>query len=257
VLVHGFSDRPESFLLMARRLADYDLILPGLPGFHDGRAAGAPAYDVGAYARWLADLLDHLGAGRSHLVGNSLGGATILKLAWDRPDQVQSLVLLDSGGCDAPEVDSVHDEVRAGKNLFEVRTASQLPDFLARIFHKPPPTPWPIGAFLAADLARKADTYAAIMADLLREGVMFEEAGAIIPLGRLGAPTLLVWGEFDSLFPLGIALHMAASIPGSRLEILRGCGHVPHIERPLRTAALCQDFWASLGNHVSGERTRS
>ncbi|MFT7521604.1 MAG: alpha-beta hydrolase superfamily lysophospholipase, partial [Kiritimatiellia bacterium] len=79
VLLHGFSDRPESFLPVASSLRGYDLVLPELPGFHDG--APHQSYTVSNYAHWVISLLDDLGLRGVHLCGNSLGGAVVLLIA--------------------------------------------------------------------------------------------------------------------------------------------------------------------------------
>jgi pimeloyl-ACP methyl ester carboxylesterase len=58
-------------------------------------------------------------------------------------------------------------------------------------------------------------------------------------------PTLIVWGERDSIIPVahGKAAHEA--MPGSRFEIFAGAGHMPHDADPERFAALLTDFWES------------
>ena len=55
-------------------------------------------------------------------------------------------------------------------------------------------------------------------------------------------PTLIVWGERDSIIPAahGAAAHEA--MPGSRFEVFEGAGHMPHDDDPFRFAALLTDF---------------
>jgi pimeloyl-ACP methyl ester carboxylesterase len=55
-------------------------------------------------------------------------------------------------------------------------------------------------------------------------------------------PTMVVWGDEDRIIPVehGYALHEARS--GSRLEVLEGVGHFPHVERPSEVADLIDDF---------------
>ena len=55
--------------------------------------------------------------------------------------------------------------------------------------------------------------------------------------GRISAPTLIVWGARDLLLPRGDQETMAAEIPGARLVIYAGVGHLPVIEAPERVAA--------------------
>ena len=55
-------------------------------------------------------------------------------------------------------------------------------------------------------------------------------------------PTLIVWGERDSIIPVehGAAAHEA--MPGSRFEVFPGAGHMPHDADPERFAALLTEF---------------
>lgn len=58
-------------------------------------------------------------------------------------------------------------------------------------------------------------------------------------------PTMIVWGDEDPIIPIehGRAAHEA--IPGSRFEVMEGCGHFPHVEDRLRFAELLEDFIAT------------
>ncbi len=51
-------------------------------------------------------------------------------------------------------------------------------------------------------------------------------------LPRLAMPTLVVWGEHDSVFPLSQAREAVARLSRGRLAVIPGAGHMPHIEQP-------------------------
>jgi non-heme chloroperoxidase len=55
-------------------------------------------------------------------------------------------------------------------------------------------------------------------------------------LGRIVAPTLLLWGERDRLFSREEQERLAAAIPGARLRVILEAGHSPHLERLERVA---------------------
>jgi pimeloyl-ACP methyl ester carboxylesterase len=55
-------------------------------------------------------------------------------------------------------------------------------------------------------------------------------------------PTLIVWGDQDRIIPPSHAHEAHAAIPHSRLEIMPGVGHFPHVEEPMRFAAILSDF---------------
>ena len=61
-------------------------------------------------------------------------------------------------------------------------------------------------------------------------------------LHRMTAPTMIVWGEDDLLVPAAYANEFGAAIAGSRVEIVRGAGHIPQAEQMETTLALVRDF---------------
>jgi pimeloyl-ACP methyl ester carboxylesterase len=66
-------------------------------------------------------------------------------------------------------------------------------------------------------------------------------------LGRIAAPTLLVWGEHDRLAPLVCADAWRKEIPGARLLTFARSGHVPHLEEPQAVAAAVAEFCGAAG----------
>jgi pimeloyl-ACP methyl ester carboxylesterase len=56
-------------------------------------------------------------------------------------------------------------------------------------------------------------------------------------LGRIAAPTLILWGEQDALFPRDDQPRLGAAIPGAKLIVYPDTGHCPNWERPERVAA--------------------
>jgi 3-oxoadipate enol-lactonase len=62
-----------------------------------------------------------------------------------------------------------------------------------------------------------------------------------------GIPTLVVVGEADSLTPPDQARALAQAIPGARLEIIPGAGHLPPVEQPEATTRSLREFLSSIG----------
>jgi len=61
-------------------------------------------------------------------------------------------------------------------------------------------------------------------------------------VGAVRAPTLVAVGEHDKPDFHAIAERLAREIPGARLEVIAGAGHLPPLERPEETAALVRSF---------------
>src|SRR5208337_574506 len=93
----GLSNFVRNISALAER---FRLIVPDMPGF------GRSAKDIdrkdpfGDLAAAMLGLLDALGVERTHVLGNSLGGACALRMALEAPERVDRLVLLGPGGVD-------------------------------------------------------------------------------------------------------------------------------------------------------------
>ncbi len=75
----------------------------------------------------------------------------------------------------------------------------------------------------------------------------FEDHTAL--LRTLSVPTLIMWGDKDALIPVSDAQRFAADIPGARLRIYEGLGHVPMEEDGPGTAADAREFLSAAEDH--------
>ncbi|MGW4327944.1 alpha/beta hydrolase [Nocardia sp. NPDC004573] len=91
----GMSNYARNVAALARR---FRVIVPDMPGY--GRSAKHidQSDPFGDLAAAIGGLLDALGLGSAHLIGNSYGGAAALRLAMDRPEKVRKLILMGPGG---------------------------------------------------------------------------------------------------------------------------------------------------------------
>jgi pimeloyl-ACP methyl ester carboxylesterase len=198
----------DALLPLAER---FKLIVPHHPGF--GLSADDTTIDdVHDYRRHYLDLLDELGIGDFALVGHSLGGWIAATFAADHGDRVRRLVLAAPFGL---KVDA-HPTVD-----FLSIPGEELPGYLTAdlsIFepHVPmPPTP----EFLA-DRYRETTSAARLMWERPYDLKMPRW------LHRLKMPTLILWGDADTLIPPGQAPVWAELIAGSEVRMLPGVGHL-------------------------------
>jgi pimeloyl-ACP methyl ester carboxylesterase len=159
-------------------------------------------------------LLDLLGIERAHLFGVSFGGFVAQLLALEHADRVGRLVLgaTHSGG---PEVVRSTARVPKGKP-FRALYAPGFPDVHPR--------------HVAEDLIAGAPTRQAAHARrrMGQAAAGFDVSGR---LHELAAPTLVIHGTEDQIIPVENGVRLAASIPGARLHLVEGAGHVFHSER--------------------------
>ncbi len=99
------------------------------------------------------------------------------------------------------------------------------------------------------------DGYLKSWSDELGKEVFYEQVRRLVPyylnavaadLPLIACPTLLIWGERDAIVPQSIGQRLQRNIPGSRLEVVPGAGHLILDDAPARVAQLVADFVAKL-----------
>jgi pimeloyl-ACP methyl ester carboxylesterase len=190
--------------------------------------AGAPAYGGADLVADAVGILDALGIERAHVVGISMGGGIAQILALDAASRVASLTLMSTSalGPDLPPPS---------------------PKLASHFTDPPPPPDWSdreaVIEYIVEDVRPYAGSYgidevgvralAARIVERTRDieatyanHSLLEGAGPLRKrLGEISAPTLVVHGTEDPLFPYAHAEALAAAIPGARLLPLAGVGH--------------------------------
>ena len=193
---------------------------PGRPGYTGDDLVADP----------LA-ILDHLGAERAHVVGLSMGGAIAQRIAVEYPERVRSLTLMSTSpaGSGGGELPPMSDELRT------VFAADARPDpdwadrdaTIAYLLEEERPYAGARGLderALRALLGRVYDR----SPGLASANNHFLVEGSEMPRARLGeiaAPTLVIHGTDDALFPPAHGEALAREIPGARLLLVDGLGH--------------------------------
>ena len=215
---------------------------------------------VGNYYRFAADhvvqLLDELGIDRIHLLGNSLGGGTAMRLALTHPDRVGRLVLMGPGGL---SLNLFHADPTEG--------VQRLMDFSGN------PTRESLRAFISTMVVnqklvtdelveeRFADATApgaqAAMTSMgmsfwnpetAEDGMLWREAH------QLRQHTLLTWGREDRVNPLDGAMVALKLIRKASLHVFPNCGHWAQIEAAEEFREVATAF---LARHVEKPRKES
>jgi pimeloyl-ACP methyl ester carboxylesterase len=228
LLLHGYSDSWRSF----------EPVLPHLPsslrvfaltqrGHGDaGRPDGG--YRTQDYVADIAAFADALGLTSLFVVGHSMGATHAQRFAIDHPGRVRGLVLAASFTSyrDNPGIAELRERVRG---MTDPVSPAFVREFQEGTVARPVPA-----AFLDTVVRESLKMPARVWRDTFAG---FLEDVSAPDLHRIGAPTLLVWGDRDDLVRRLDQDRLLAAIPGSRLLVYEGAGHALHWEEPARFAA--------------------
>jgi 3-oxoadipate enol-lactonase len=194
---------------------------------HRGTGSSGPASWACSMAQLASDaraVLDAESIGKAFVFGISMGGMVAQELALRWPDRVGALALgatfASFRTSEKLALDALLDLLllNCGSRFATSERIGRLlvsPPFRERAYH-----------WLRGDTgqARTLRAGLAQLAAVVRHGPAER-------LRRLRAPTLIISGDADRVIPVENSYRLAALIPGARLHLLRGAGHVFPLER--------------------------
>ena len=215
VLVHGLGGRSRDWVQLAPYLvkAGYRVYTPDLLGFGQSDKPADATYSIPEQSALVVSFMDAMGLRQTDLLGWSMGGWIVQRIAGEHPERIRRLVIVDSAGLSAPpDWDT---------RLFTPASPEELDRLDALLMPHPPTVP----GFLARDIARVSAEDGWVikraLADMLKG---HDVTDAVLP--TLKMPVLLLWADQDHIMPLPLGRKMHALVPQSRLEIAPNCGHL-------------------------------
>jgi len=226
VLLHGVTDSWRSF----------EPVLDHLPaGVHafaltqrgQGDASRPGSYRLDDLVGDVARFMDAVGLRSATVCGHSMGSIVATRFAIDHPERTDALVVM--GGATA----FTHLGLEEMDGELATLTADDYVDYLRGFQESTLAQP------IAPELLETAVTESAKVSiptfrALLRDACLVDFSA---DLGRIAAPTLVVWGERDAICPRSEQDGLIAAIPGARLSVYARAGHAMHWEEPERFAA--------------------
>lgn len=230
LLVHGLGYARWGWEPVVEPLArSFDVLL------YDNRGIGASDAPPGPYAaaELAADavqVLDEARVERAHVLGTSLGGMVAQELAVAAPERVDKLVLAATtpGGAGSFPMPERTVRLMAGRATLRQFVENALapdpdPRIVERILRHREATAQPLAAWSAQAAA----------------GAAFD---ALERIGAIAAPTLVLTGTEDAVVDPRNSRLLAERIPGARVELFEGGGHLFFWEQPERFVSVVTEF---------------
>jgi len=225
VFLHGAGFDHSVWALLARSFAyhGFGVLAPDLPGH--GRSGGAPLSSIAALADWTAALIDAAGVRAARLVGHSMGSLVALETAARHPEKVTALGLIATA---APM--RVSDDLLNAAKTNDHAAVDMISlwsnGYRATMGGSQAPGLWMLGG--AERLLERA-----------RPGVLFADLSAcndyrdgLAAAAKVAVPSVVILGSRDLMTPAKSGRAIAAAIPGCRLIMIEGAGHMLMSERP-------------------------
>ena len=240
VLLHGLLDSHLTWTRASTVLArDRLVLMPDLPG-HGLSDRPDATYDLTWYARVMAAWLASAELGRVDVVGHSLGGGVAQMLLLECRSRVRRLVLVASGGL--------------GREISLLLRLAAIPLLVER-FGQPflgfgtwlalrNVVDEPVLAALVAmnGTAGSARAFSRTVRDLVDWRGQKRLLGQRVREIQELPPTVVIWGDRDSVIPVKQAAKLLESVDGVQLALVAGSGHWLHNEQPERFTGVVRSF---------------
>lgn len=235
VMVHGYSDSTYCWHENVRPLLDagFRVILVDQPGLGRSGIPQKPyTFSIENQAGEVLKLLDQLHLENFNLVGSSMGGGIVLYLSLQHPDRVLRAVVIDPP-CYPPPGHGLH-RVLAMPGVVHVAPAFAgrwtIRSSLRDVYFNDEK----VDEVLVDEYARAMNKpgFLKVLASLSGDYFSDEYKRMTEEYDRLAPPLLIIWGENDKWVPKTFGEKLHQEVSGSRYEVLKDCGHLPHQELP-------------------------
>jgi pimeloyl-ACP methyl ester carboxylesterase len=245
ILIHGFaaSNLVWSKVFLEFAEAGYRVIAPDLPGYGYSAKPRHLDYTIANQAEMVVRFLKQLEIDRAVFVGSSYGAAIAATIALDHPELVQKLVMVGAVNNNRPTrylLMRLFGSPIIGDILSPLLVGSRrlLRRRMKRVYDR---HSWVLDERRVDARHLPLRTRGAHRA-IIRTVRRWDAERVSREAHLLTQPTLLIWGDTDREVPLQDGERLHAAIPGSRLLVVRECGHLPHEEYPQAFVDVVLDF---------------
>ena len=237
LLLHGIGSNSFSWRQQLQELScNYTVVAWDAPGYGQSSDPVPMVMKVRHYVDCVKDLLDEQQIDSVYLLGHSWGGVIAQEFYRVFPAYVKALILADTnrGGGAEPE-----DIARHGLQQRLQMIEKLSPDQLAR-----ERAPVLLSSTALDDVLHEVED---IMSQVRSLGyrsaaISMAEVNHSELLSQIQIPTLLIWGTEDNVTSLSEGQIMKEAIPGAKLEVISGAGHLCYLEYPKDFNKIVREF---------------
>lgn len=230
ILVHGSGGNASPWRKVMDQLSpEYDVLAVDLPGH--GLSEGDGLKSVAQYREFLKEFFDILEFSSLILGGNSMGGGIVQDFALHYPEKLRAILLMGTGA----RLRVVPEALENFRKMAEGIIPSKF-------------EPWAFGKNAPAEVIAEGEREWAKTNSKVRyqDFLTCDQFDLMGKVEEIALPTLIVCGREDLLTPVKYSEFLRKKIPGSKMEIIEGAGHMLMLEAPQKLGAVLTHFLGSL-----------
>ncbi|HEX7997557.1 MAG TPA: alpha/beta fold hydrolase [Pyrinomonadaceae bacterium] len=232
ILLHGYSDSWFSYSRVLAALgANYHVYALTLRGHGDSERP-ASGYNLSDLASDVVAFMDTNQLKRVTLVGHSMGSFVAQRVALTAPERIDRLILV--GSATTLRNNAVRELQQSVNALKDPVPEKFIREFQTSTVYHPVPEEF-MERVMAESSKLPARVWRALMEGMLKSDVSSE-------LSKIKAPTLVLWGDKETIFPRTEQDALTTTLPNARLKVYADTGHSPHWERPEQFVSDVKDF---------------
>ncbi len=232
IMLHGYTDSWYSFSSVAPLLdKKYRVYILDQRG-HGDSDRPASGYALKQFAADVVAFMDAMNLKQATIVGHSMGSFVAQHVAAMAPERVNKLVLVASAtSARNPAVSGLQQEINALGDAVPEKFAH---DFQVSTIYHPLPQDF-LHTAVKESMKLPLRVWRDVMAGMLAPD-------AVAQLQQIKAPTLILWGDKETIFPRSEQDLLVSALRNSLLKVYHDTGHALHWERPERFAKDLQEF---------------
>lgn len=240
IFLHGFGLNKDLWDgVLPAFTKSFRVIAPDLPGFGETGFNDGERYTCMKEAERFEEFVKKLGLQSFHLVGCSASGGISGYYASQHPGRVKSLILIGPFGVQSAIKSDYLKAYEKGENPLIFNTPEGYDLSMSYAAVKPRPLPGRFKSFFAEEGARTCD----VNAREFKNEIDTEGWDMLRPyLGKIQAPTLVIFGDKDRIFDVSSIEIYKKGIRNVKTYVIKDAGHLTYLDKPEETNRIIIDF---------------
>lgn len=236
ILIHGLGASADRWLSVIPYLEkNFHLIVPDLIGFGDSDKPNVN-YTMEFFVQFLQNFVDAIKVGQFDIIGSSFGGQIVAEYSVVHGNNIKKMVLVSPSG--------INPRLTPFMKKYSMAMFSPNKQRIKEVFQMLNGSKNNVDSALVEEfITRMQQPKAKMVATSIL--INLRDRDISKKLSEIKCPSLVVWGDDDPVITLRYAKIFVSSIKNCDFALMKGCGHVPFVEKPREFSEIVSKFLKS------------